>query len=181
LHAHLKGSLIGIHQIEISAIDLILKRRSVRKYRSEPVSEEVKDNILEAGRQAPSAVNFQPWHFIVVDDPVLKERLASTGRFRSFVKDCSFVVVGLYRSRNPLARRWGQVDTVIALQSMVLAAQVQGVGSCWIGDLSGDVKGLLGIPGGAEVVAMVSFGIPDEEPGQKSKKDPKKIFHYNRW
>jgi nitroreductase len=78
-------------------------------------------------------------------------------------------------------KRWGQVDTVIALQNMVLAAQVQGVGSCWIGDLSGDVKGLLKIPRGAEIVALISFGIPDEEPGQKSKKDPKKIFHYNNW
>ena len=90
---------------KISAIDLILKRRSIRKYSSEPVDEEVKASILEAGRQAPSAVNFQPWHFIVVDDPVLKERLASTGRWRSFVRDCSFVVVGLYRSRNPITRR----------------------------------------------------------------------------
>ncbi|MBL7167625.1 nitroreductase family protein [Candidatus Bathyarchaeota archaeon] len=165
----------------MSCIDLILKRRSIRKYSSEPVSEEVKAKILEAGRQAPSAVNAQPWHFIVVDDPALKESLASTGRWRSFIRDCSFVVVGLYKSHNPITKRWGQVDTVIALQNMVLAAQVQGVGSCWIGDLSGDVKGLLGIPGGAEIVALISFGIPDEEPGQKSKKDPKKIFHYNRW
>jgi len=165
----------------MSCIDLILKRRSIRKYSSEPVPEEVRAKILEAGRQAPSAVNAQPWHFIVVDDPALKEELASTGRWRSFIKDCSFVVVGLYKSHNPITKRWGQVDTVIALQNMVLAAQVQGVGSCWIGDMSGDVKGLLGIPGGAEIVALVSFGIPDEEPGQKSKKDPKKIFHYNKW
>jgi nitroreductase len=165
----------------MTCTDLILNRRSIRKYSSEHVSEEVKAKILEAGRQAPSAANIQPWHFIVVDDPALKERLASTGRFRSFIKDCSFVVVGLYKSRNPIMKRWGQVDTVIALQNMVLAAQVQGVGSCWIGDLSGDVKGLLGIPGGAEIVALISFGIPDEEPGQKSKKDPKKIFHHNRW
>jgi nitroreductase len=165
----------------MSGIDLILKRQSIRKYSSEPVSEEVKTKILEAGRQAPSAANVQPWHFIVVDDPALKERLASTGRFRSFIKDCSFVVVGLYKSRNPIMKRWGQVDTVIALQNMVLAAQVQGVGSCWIGDLSGNVKGILGIPGGAEIVALISFGIPDEVPSQKSKKDPKKIFHYNRW
>jgi nitroreductase len=165
----------------MTCTDLILNRRSIRKYSSEHVSEEVKAKILEAGRQAPSAANIQPWHFIVVDDPALKERLASTGRFRSFIKDCSFVVVGLYKSRNPIMKRWGQVDTVIALQNMVLAAQVQGVGSCWIGDLSGDVKGLLGIPGGAEIVALISFGIPDEEPGQKSKKDPKKIFHHNGW
>ena len=165
----------------MSCVDLILKRRSIRKYSSEPVSEEVKAKILEAGRQAPSAVNAQPWHFIVVDDPALKESLASTGRWRSFIRDCSFVVVGLYKAHNPITKRWGQVDTVIALQNMVLAAQVQGVGSCWIGDMSGDVKGLLGIPGGAEIVALVSFGIPDEEPGQKSKKDPTKIFHYNKW
>lgn len=165
----------------MSGIDLILKRQSIRKYSSEPVSEEVKSKILEAGRLAPSAANVQPWHFIVVDDPALKERLASTGRFRSFIKDCSFVVVGLYKSRNPIMKRWGKVDTVIALQNMVLAAQVQGVGSCWIGDLSGDVKGLLGIPGGVEIVALISFGIPDEVPSQKSKKDPKKIFHYNKW
>ena len=165
----------------MSCIDLILQRRSIRKYSSEPVSEEVKAKILEAGRQAPSAVNFQPWHFVVVDDPAIKEKLASTGRFRPFIKDCAFVVVGVYKSLNPIAKKWGRVDTVIALQNMVLAAQVQGVGSCWIGDLSGDVKGLLGIPGGAEIVALVSFGIPDEAPGPKPKKDPEKIFHYNKW
>jgi nitroreductase len=165
----------------MSCIDLILKRRSIRKYSSKPVPEEVKAKILEAGRQAPSAVNAQPWHFVVVDDPPLKEKLASTGRWRSFVKDCSFVIVGLYKSNNLITKRWGQVDTVIALQNMVLAAQVQGVGSCWIGDMSGDLKGLLGIPKGAEIVALVSFGIPDEEPGPKPKKDAKKIFHHNKW
>ena len=176
-----KRELAGIHWIDMSCIDLILQRRSIRKYSSEPVSEEVKAKILEAGRQAPSAVNVQPWHFVVVDDPAIKERLASTGRFRPFIRDCAFVVVGVYKSLNPIAKRWGQVDTVIALQNMVLAAQVQGVGSCWIGDLAGDLKGLLGIPGGAEIVALVSFGIPDEAPGPKQKKDPEKIFHYNKW
>jgi nitroreductase len=165
----------------MSCIDLILQRRSIRKYSNEPVPEEVKAKILEAGRQAPSAVNVQPWHFVVVDDPAVNERLASTGRFRPFVRDCAFVVVGVYKSLNPVAKRWGRVDTVIALQSMVLAAQVQEVGSCWIGDLSGDLKGLLGIPKRAEIVALVSFGIPDEEPGPKAKKDPEEIFHHNRW
>ena len=165
----------------MSCIDLILERRSIRRYTGEPVPEEVKAKILEAGRQAPSAVNVQPWHFVVVDDPAVLERLASSGRFRPFVRDSAFTVVGAYMSRNPVAKMWGRVDTVIALQSMVLAAQVQGVGSCWIGDLSGDLNGLLGIPKRAEIVALVSFGIPDEEPGPKPKKDPEKIFHHNKW
>ena len=177
----IKETLAGIPQFNMSCIDQILKRRSIRKYSNEPVPEDVKEKILEAGRQAPSAVNAQLWHFIVVDDPILKQKLASTGRFRSFVKDCSFVVVGLYKTRNPILKRWGQVDTVIALQNMVLAAQVQGVGSCWIGDLSGGLDGLLGIPEEANVVAMVSFGIPNEDPGQKPKKDSEKIFHFNKW
>lgn len=64
---------------------------------------------------------------------------------------------------------------------MVLAAQVQGVGSCWIGDLFGDLNELLGIPKDANIVAIVSFGFPDEIPGKKSKKDPEKIFHFNKW
>jgi nitroreductase len=64
---------------------------------------------------------------------------------------------------------------------MVLAATVQGVGSCWIGDLSGDLNRLLGIPRDVKMVAMVSFGIPDEKPGSKSKKEAEKIFHYNKW
>ena len=89
----------------MSCIDQIIKRRSIRKYSNEPVPQEVKEKILEAGRQAPSAVNAQPWHFIIVDDPALKEKLASTGRFRPFVKDCSFVVIGLYKTRNPILKR----------------------------------------------------------------------------
>jgi nitroreductase len=159
----------------------MLQRRSIRRYSREPVPEDVKEKILEAGRQAPSAVNFQPWHFVIVDDPDLKESLASSGGFRPFVRDCDFVVIGVYKSLNPIAKRWGRVDTIIALQSMVLAAQVQGVGSCWIGDLSGDLEGQLGIPRGSEIVAMVSFGIPDEKPDPRPKKAPGKIFHYNKW
>ena len=59
---------------------------------------------------------------------------------------------------------------------MALAAKAQGVGNCWIGDLSGDVKGLLRILKGVEIVALISFGISNEELGQKPKKDSKKIF-----
>ena len=165
----------------MSCIDLILERRSIRRYTGEPVPEEVKAKILEAGRQAPSAVNIQPWHFVVIDDPAGLERLASSGRFRPFVRDSAFTVVGVHMSLNPIAKMWGRVDTTIALQNMVLAAQVQGVGSCWIGDISGDLKGQLGIPKRAEIVALVSFGVPDEEPGPKPKKEPEKIFHFNKW
>jgi len=165
----------------LSCIEKILKRRSIRRYKKEPVSEEVRERILEAGRQAPSAGNRQPWHFIVVTDPKLKEKL-STGRFNYFIRDSAFTIVGVVLPYDAVSEKWGVVDVTIAMQNMVLAAEVQGVGSCWIGDFKDEeVKILLGIPEKAKVVALLPMGFPDEQPGPKPKKPLSEIFHYNRW
>jgi len=165
----------------LSCINKILKRRSVRRYKSDRVPEGVKANILEAGRQAPSASNRQPWHFVVVEDRALKEKL-STGRWNGFIRDSGFTLVGVSLPFDATSEKWGVVDVTIALQSMVLAAEVQGVGSCWIGDFREDeVKEVLGIPGKAKVVALISFGVPDEEPGPKSKRPLEEIVHHDKW
>lgn len=59
---------------------------------------------------------------------------------------------------------------------------MQGVGSCWIGDfVEGEVKKMLSIPERGKVVALISMGIPDEQPGPKPKKPIEEIVHYNRW
>jgi nitroreductase len=165
----------------LSCIDKILKRRTIRKYKREPVPDEIRDKILEAGRQAPSAANRQPWHFIVVTDPDIKEKLAA-GRYNAFIKESAFTIIGLALPFDPTSEKWGVVDVTIALQSMVLAAEVQGVGSCWIGDFrEEEVKKLLGIPEKAKIVALISMGLPDEQPGTKQKKPIEDIVHYNRW
>jgi len=165
----------------LRCIDKILSRRSIRKYKKEPIPEGVKTKILEAGRQAPSASNKQPWHFVVVTDPALKEKL-SKGRWNGFIKDSCFTVVGVSLPFDQTSMNWGVVDVTIAMQNMVLAAEVQGVGSCWIGDFEeGEVKSLLGIPSEAEVVALLPFGLPDEKPGPKPKKELKEIVHHDKW
>ena len=165
----------------LSCVDKILNRRSIRKYKKEPVPEDVKAKILEAGRQAPSAANRQPWHFIVCDDPAAKEKL-SKGKWSGFVKDSAFTVVGVSLPYDDTSRRWGIVDVTIALQNMVIAAEMQGVGSCWVGDFKDeDVKKLFGIPAEATVVAVVPFGLPDEKPGPHTKKPLKEIIHQNKW
>ena len=162
-------------------IDKILSRRSIRKYKKEPIPEGVKYKILEAGRQAPSASNKQPWHFVVVTDPILKGEL-SKGRWNGFIKDSDFTVVGVSLPFDQTSTKWGVVDVTIAMQNMVLAAEVQGVGSCWIGDFKEDeVKSLLGIPPEAKVVALLPFGLPDEKPGPKPKKELREIVHYDKW
>jgi nitroreductase len=165
----------------LSCIDKILNRRSIRRYKKEPVPDEVKAKILEAGRQAPSAANRQPWHFVVCDDQTMKEKL-SKGKWCGFIKDSSFTIVGVSLPFDEISRKWGVVDVTIALQNMVLAAEVQGVGSCWIGDFEeDDVKKVLGIPSEANIVALLPFGLPDEKPSSRTKKPLMEIVHSNRW
>jgi len=161
----------------MTLLDVIFNRRSIRRYRVEPVSDQVMRNILEAGRLAPSANNAQPWHFIVVTDQKLKHSL-SQRRWAGFVKDAAFLVVGCGDSNN----KWSTVDVTIALENMVIAAEAQGVGSCWIGDFDQDeVRGLLGIPENLKVVALISFGYPAEKPYPQSRRSLEEIVHYNRF
>ena len=165
----------------LSCIDKILNRRSIRKYKKESVPEEVKKKILEAGRQAPSAANRQPWHFVVCDDKVVLEKLAK-GKWCQFIKDSAFTIIGVSVPFDETSRRWGVVDVTIALQNMVLAAEVQGIGSCWIGDfIEEDVKKTLSIPVEATVVALLPFGLPDEQPGPRTKKPLRELIHLNKW
>jgi nitroreductase len=165
----------------MNCIEKILTRRSVRKFKNEPVSEEVMNNIFEAGRLSPSATNKQPWHFVIARDYKGKEA-CSFGGFNKFVIDASFVVVGLYKQSEVIIEKLCLMDVTIALQSMVTAAWVQGVGSCWMGAFDEiNLKDTLNLPADSRVVGAVAFGIPDENPDQPTKKPLTKIFHYDKW
>src|SRR5512136_2847570 len=77
----------------MSLIDVVLNRRSIRSYEPKEIPKDVLDKILEAGRQAPSAANQQPWHFIVLTDSEIKKEL-SKGMFNRFIKDAPVTIVG---------------------------------------------------------------------------------------
>ena len=116
----------------MTCIEQILTRRSIRKYKNEPVSEEVLNNILEAGRCSPSATNMQPWYFVVARDHIAKEAFSFRG-FNRFTLDASFIVLGFYKQSEVIIEKLSLMDVTIALQNMVIAGWVQGVGSCWMG------------------------------------------------
>ncbi len=165
----------------MSMIDIILSRRSIRKYDKKEIPKDVLYKIIEAGRQAPSASNVQPWHFIVLTDYEIKEKL-SHGRWNTFVKDSAFTVVGCAYVGDSYGRKWSAIDTTIALENMVIAAWALRVGSCWIGDFKEEeVKRLLKIPEGWKVVALVTFGYPSEQPEKKWKKPLEEIVNFNEF
>ena len=165
----------------MSLADVVLSRRSIRSYEHKKIPEDIMKKILEAGRQAPSAGNRQPWRFVIVTDEQIKEKL-SHGRWNSFIRDSAFTLVGCRYVGDAYSRKWSTVDTTIALQNMVIAAWALEIGSCWIGDFKQDeVKSLLNIPDDWKVVALISFGYPAEQPGGKWKKPLEEIANYNRF
>lgn len=163
-----------------SLVDVILSRRSIRRYESKKIPTDALDKILEAGRQAPSAMNRQPWHFIVVTDYETKKKL-SKWLFTKHIKDSPVTIVGCAKT-GFLDRKWSIIGTSIALQNMVIAAWAMGVGSCWIGGFKEDeVKQLLKIPDKWEIVALVTLGYPAETPHVKRKKPIEKVISFNKF
>ncbi|MEE8569695.1 MAG: nitroreductase family protein [Candidatus Bathyarchaeia archaeon] len=165
----------------MSFIDTVLSRRSIRRYEKQDIPKDVLDKILEAGRQAPSAGNKQPWHFIVLSDYDIKEKL-SHGKWNTFVKDSAVTIVGCGYIGDEYGRKWSTVDISIALQNMVIAAWGLGIGSCWIGDFKeAQVKRLLNIPEDRKVIALVTFGYPAEKIESRQKKPMDEIVSYNKF
>ena len=162
-------------------IDIIMSRRSVRKYKPKMVPGEVLKRILEAGRYAPSAANKQPWHFIVVTDSEIKDEL-SKGKWNSFIKDSAFTIVGCAYQGNAFSRIWSTIDTAIALQNMVIAAWSLGIGSCWVGDFDEvEVRRMLRVPRRWKIISLISFGYPDETPKITPRRSLKKIISHDRF
>jgi nitroreductase len=168
-------------EISLTAIETVLSRRSIRRYEKKEIPKEILNKILEAGRQAPSAANRQPVHFIVITNENLKKEL-SKGRYNKFIQDAPLTIIGCANRGPILTRKWSIVDTTIALQNMVIAAWTMGIGSCWIGDFKEkQVKELLKIPNMWKIVALITFGYPAEQPNSRKKKPMTEIVSFNNF
>lgn len=161
-------------------MDAIKKRRSVRDYAPTPIPEDVLERVVEAGRIAPSAMNYQPWHFVIATDPKVRMAL-SDGRYAKFLRDCPVVIVGCGdKKRSP---EWYAVDVTIALQNMVTQATAEGLGTCWIGSFfENKVKEALEVPEDYAVVAMLAVGYPKgRQNGVRKVKDAEDVTSRNRF
>ena len=157
-------------------MDVVTKRRSIRRYKPEPVPDDVLNQILEAARVAPSAGHRQPWHFIVVKDDSTKKQLEVS----QWAAEAPLILVGCVDTaiRSPPLC---YVDLAIGFEHIVLAAANFGLGTCWIGRLGRDetIKAVLSIPDHVTVVAVTPLGYPDETPDPKTRKAISEIIHYD--
>jgi len=164
----------------MDTMQAILERRSVRKYRRDPIPAKDLRQILEAGRQSPSASNGQPWHFVVVSDPEQKRCLAQACNGQIWMADAACILVGV--GLPTVSEKWYQVDVAMAMQNMVIAARSLGYGTCWIGAFKpGEVKAVCGLPEGTEVVACTPIGVPEAWPEARERKEWTAVFSSDRY
>ncbi|HMA54788.1 MAG TPA: nitroreductase family protein [Acidobacteriota bacterium] len=162
-------------------------RRSIRRYRPSPVEPEKLRACLEAARIAPSANNVQPWRFVVVDEPALKDRLAEeafSGLYASskFAAKAPVILVLLARPGGAVVRLGSKIQGVpfylldmgIAGEHVVLQAQELGLATCWMGWFDyRKARKVLNIPAAYKLVAMMPLGYAETRP---VREPPRKRF-----
>jgi nitroreductase len=152
---------------------------AVRSYRDTPVSDAVVRRVVEAGRLTGSGMKRQPWHFIVIRDRTTLRRLGELASTGPYVADASVAIV-VAIDKTPFAVS----DASRAIQSMLLTAWADGVGSNWVGFGGLDkVKSLLDIPARLDVLAVLPFGYPTRAigRGKKQRKPPGEVTYRERF
>lgn len=165
-------------------LTLAKTRFSVRKYKTKKVEEEKLLKIIEAGRLAPSAANFQPWHFIIVNHPRTLEKIHASYK-REWIKSAPVILVACADHRQSWKRSSdgkdsADIDLAIAIDHMTLMAADLRLGSCWICnfDVNRCIESL-DLPDQIEPLALLPIGYPDEQAGKKKRKPANEIIHFN--
>ena len=163
-------------------IDLIKRRRSIRRYTSEPVTETEVRELLEAAMAAPSANNSQPWHFVVVRDEQTKARLGKTHRWSGMIAEAALAIAVCGEKRQ--SHHWVQ-DTSAATENLLLAATALDLGAVWIGihpdsGREAYVREALGIPEEIGVLCLIAVGRPAEHKPPRENYNETRI-HHDRW
>ena len=150
--------------------ELAKARFSVRKYQSKEIEQEKLDQILEAGRVAPTACNFQPQKIYVVRSEEGRARLAEVCKFTfdaPIVMVVAFDTERDWKNKRMPGYSSGETDAAIVCTHMMLQAWELGIGSCWVGCFASDrVKEALDLPQNLRVTALMPMGYPadDAEP-----------------
>ena len=157
--------------------EVLLKRRSIRRYKDNPIPREKILKILEAARIAPSASNKQPWHFIVVENKETIKQLAKS----EWAATAPLMIVGL--ADQDVSPNWCSNDLGIAFEHIALAATSLGLGTCWMGQTGREdlIRKLLGIPDKLRPVAVMPIGVPDETPSPKERKSLDDIVSWEKY
>jgi len=163
----------------MGGLEALTGRRSVRKYKPDPVPRELLEKMVDAGRLAPTARNVQPWEFIVVTEPQRRRRLAEICEYGKFIADAPACIVVLSKRT-----KYYLEDGSAATTNILNAAAALGLGSCWV---AGDKKPYTAqivsageAPADMMVVSLIAVGYAAEVPSPP-KRPLNEVLHWERF
>ncbi|NMB24051.1 MAG: nitroreductase family protein [Firmicutes bacterium] len=161
----------------MDAIQAIKTRRSIRKFQDKPIPRDVLENIVDCGRLAASGRNDQPWEFVVVTDPAIKDKIANATDYGKFIAQAAACIAVFCKDTTYYIE-----DGSAASQNILVSAWAQGVGTCWI---AGDKKHyaetigeIVKAPEGIKLVSLIALGYPNEQP-TREKRELQDVLHWD--
>ncbi len=162
--------------------ELCEARYSCRDYKREPIADEKLEYIKECVRLAPSAVNLQPWRFLIVSDEEGLQKICACYK-RDWIKTAPLIVICLKREEEAWTRRYdghnhADIDIAIATEHLCLAATEQGLGNCWVCNF--DVEALMNtglVPEGYQPAVLIPMGVPADERKEKVRKPMEEVWN----
>ena len=169
----------------MDAMDAILSRRSIRRYTSQPVPDNLIKELLEAAMSAPSAGNEQPWHYVVITDRAILDEIPKYHPYSSMVREAPVAILvccDLHLDRYD--GLWAQ-DCSAATENVLIAAQAKGLGAVWLGvypreDRITGLRKLFDIPEHAIPFSLIPIGYPAEHKPRANRYNASRV-HHNRW
>jgi nitroreductase len=169
----------------MDAIDVILTRRSIRKYKKKTISDEILQKLLQAAFSAPSAGNQQPWHFVILDDRKILNVIHTFHPSARMLTEADKAILVCGDLHLEKFKGYWMIDCAVATENILLAAHSLGLGACWLGiyPREGRVAGmrkLLQLPTHIIPFALISLGYPAEIKAREERYNTSQI-HQNKW
>ncbi len=163
----------------INAIEVLKSRRSIRTYTTQQVERGVIEQIVDCARLAPTAMNDQPWDFVVLTGKEDLRRVPSILGHAEFIANAAFAVLVLARPTGCAVE-----DCCAATENLLIAGAAYGLGCCWVAGAKQAygpaVAKAFGAPEDRQLIAIVSFGYPAEEP-QVEKRPLTDVLHWEHF
>jgi nitroreductase len=166
-------------------MDIIYKRRSIRKYKNQKVSKETIENIIKAGMNAPSAGNEQPWQFIVINERKLLDEIMKVHPYSKMLAQVDNAILVCGDLTLEKHEGFWMQDCSAATENMLLETETLGLGSVWLGiypreDRTTGIQKLFNLPDTIIPFSLLPIGYKDEDKALKNEFHIERI-HYNKW
>jgi len=163
----------------MDALEALKTRRSHRAYRPDPVPREVLEQMVDCGRLAASAMNMQPWTFIVVTNEEMRKKLADITDYGKFIAQSGACIVVFCEEG-----KYYLEDGSAAIQNILVAGQALGIGTCWVaGDkkaYADAIRQMLGLPENYRLIGLIAAGYATDSPSPQ-KKPLSEVVHWEKY